>query len=74
MRSHSSCRSTAPSARWPATTTRTATSTAVSYFPNYNNGPDKAIFVPDFLMKTWERSGPPVMILYNTLHSKPAKR
>jgi len=25
-------------------------------------------------MKTWERSGPPVMILYNTLHSKPAKR
>ena len=47
---------------------------AVSYFPNYNNGPDKAIFVPDFLMKTWEPSGPPVMILYNTLHSKPAKR
>ena len=41
---------------------------------NYNYGPDKAIFVPDFLMKTWERSGPPVMILYNTLHSKPAKR
>ena len=40
----------------------------------YNYGPDKAIFVPDFLMKTWERSGPPVMILYNTLHSKPAKR
>ena len=41
---------------------------------NYTYGPDKAIFVPDFLMKTWERSGPPVMILYNTLHSKPAKR
>ncbi|MDC0065657.1 VCBS repeat-containing protein [Verrucomicrobia bacterium] len=41
---------------------------------NYTYGPDKAIFVPDFLMKTWERSGPPVMILYNNLHSKPAKR
>lgn len=41
---------------------------------NYTYGPDKAIFVPDFLMKTWERSGPPVMILYNTLHSKQAKR
>ena len=41
---------------------------------NYTYGPDKAIFVPDFLMKTWERSGPPVMILHNTLHSKPARR
>jgi len=41
---------------------------------NYTYGPDKAIFVPDFLMKTRERSGPPVMILYNNLHSKPAKR
>ena len=41
---------------------------------NYMYGPDKAIFVPDFLMKTWERSGPPVMILHNTLHSKPARR
>ncbi len=41
---------------------------------NYMYGPDKAIFVPDFLMKTWERSGPPVMILHNTLRSKPARR
>ena len=41
---------------------------------NYTYGPDKSIFVPDFLMKTWERSDPPVMILYNTLHSKQAKR
>ena len=41
---------------------------------NYTYGPDKAIFVLNFLMKTWEPSGPPVMILYNTLHSKPAKR
>ena len=127
MRSHSSSHSTAPSALWLATTTRTATPTSLpfSYFPNYNKspresfvyfenkdgkytantfrtcisgrwltmdagdvdgdgdidlalvnytyGPNKAIFVPDFLMKTWERSGPPVMILYNTLHSKPAK-
>ncbi len=37
-------------------------------------GPDKAIFAPDFLMKTWERSGQPVMILHNTLRSKPVKR
>ena len=41
---------------------------------NYTYGPNKAIFVLDFLMKTWEPSDPPVMILYNTLHSKPAKR
>ncbi|HJN89620.1 MAG TPA: hypothetical protein QGG93_04730 [Verrucomicrobiota bacterium] len=41
---------------------------------NYMYGPDKAIFAPDFLMKTWERSGQPVMILHNTLRSKPVKR
>jgi hypothetical protein len=41
---------------------------------NYMYGPDKAIFVPDFLMQTWERSGPPVMLLFNTLRSEPAKR
>ena len=41
---------------------------------NYTYGPDKSIFVPDFLMKTWERSGPPVMILHNMPRSKPARR
>jgi len=41
---------------------------------NYTFRPDKAIFVPDFLMKTWERSDPPLIILYNTLHSKQVKR
>jgi len=41
---------------------------------NYMYGPDKAIFVPDFLMQTWERSGPPLMLLLNTLRSRPAGR
>ena len=67
---------------WPSSTTlRTCTSTAYGdsgdidlALDNYTYGPDKSIFVPDFLMKTWERSDPPVMILYNTLHSKQAKR
>ena len=35
---------------------------------NYAYGPNKAIHIPEFLMKTWEQSGPPVMILYNNLH------
>ena len=34
---------------------------------NYTYGPDKAIHVPEFLIKTWEQRGPPVMILYNNL-------
>ena len=34
---------------------------------NYTYGPDKAIHVPEFLIKTWEQRGPAVMILYNNL-------
>ena len=39
---------------------------------NYTYGPDKAIHVPEFLIKTWEQRGPPVMILYNTLRQRKA--
>ena len=35
---------------------------------NYAYGPNKAIHIPDFLMKIWEQRGPPVMILRNNLH------
>ena len=40
---------------------------------NYAYGPNKAIHIPEFLMKTWEQSGPPVMILYNNLHQPEIK-
>ena len=39
---------------------------------NYTYGPDKAIHVPEFLIKTWEQRGPPVMILYNNLRQPKA--
>ena len=41
---------------------------------NYAYGPNKAIHVPDFLMKVWEQRGPPVMILYNNLHQPKIKQ
>ena len=39
---------------------------------NYTYGPDKAIHVPEFLIKTLEQRGPPVMILYNNLRQPKA--
>ena len=39
---------------------------------NYTYGPDKAIHVQEFLIKTREHRGPPVMILYNNLRQHKA--
>lgn len=41
---------------------------------NYTYGPDKASHVPEFLIKTWEQRGPPVMILYNNLRQPKASQ
>ena len=41
---------------------------------NHTYGPDKAIHVPEFLIKTWEQRGPPVMILYNNLRQPKASQ
>ena len=39
---------------------------------NYTYVPNKAIHVPEFLIKTREQRGPPVMILHNNLRQHKA--